>query len=250
MNFLKEAAFVATIAGCMNLTVHAQNNISKYEFGIHVGFLVYQGDLTPQKLGSFKTQTPAIGLYASRIFSPSFSLRTNLAFGKLKGDDAKYSFPAYRQQRNFNFSSPVIEISELLVWNAVARDYINWEFSPYLFAGVGFSFLRISRDWSNINTAYFSPESSEIWTGIVTDAAHTPPRLIAVVPAGAGLKYFISPVWAINAETSYRFVFTDYLDGFSHAADPQRDDHYFEYSAGLIYRAGKKDRLGCPVIKY
>ena len=63
------------------------------------------GDLTPNRLGSYRTLKPAINLFASGIFSPSWSVRANLGIGKLKGDDSKYALPEYRQQRNFLFTA-------------------------------------------------------------------------------------------------------------------------------------------------
>jgi opacity protein-like surface antigen len=247
---LTKAALIATTAICISLSVYAQTDKPKYEFGINLGFFLYQGDLTPEKLGSFKTQKLTLGLHADRIFSPSFSLRTNLAFGKLKGNDAKYTNPEYRQQRNFNFTSPVFEISELLVWNIPGKNYDNKGFSPYLFAGAGISFLKIKRDWSNINTSYFPPESSEIWAGLAADSAQKLPRLLPVIPVGAGVKYFFTPKLGVNAEASYRIGFSDYIDGFSQAANPTKKDHYSIYSVGLIYRTGKKNKLDCPVMRY
>lgn len=245
-----KAALIATTALCIGMSACSQTDKPEYEFGVNLGFLLYQGDLTPEKSGSFKTQKIELGLHASRILGPFFSLRTNLAFGKLKGDDAKYSTPEFRQQRNFNFTSPVFEVSELLVWNVTGKNYADKGFSPYLFAGAGVSFLKIKRDWSNINTNYFPVELSEIWTGLAADSVHKLPRLIPVIPVGAGIKYFITPQWAVNAEASYRVDFSDYIDGFSEAANPTKKDHYSIYSVGLIYRTGKKSKLGCPVMKY
>ncbi len=243
-------ALIASIAFCISNTGFAQSDNPTYEFGVNLGFLVYQGDLAPGRFGSFKTQKLSIGLHASKILSPFFSARANLTFGKLKGDDARYSAPDYHQQRNFNFTTPATELSALLVWNVTGKNYADKGFSSYLFAGTGLSFLKIKRDWRNINTTYFGPESSEIWAGLAADSAHKLPRIIPVLPVGAGIKYFITPNWAVNAETAYRIATTDYLDGFSQAANPNRKDNYLGYSVGIIYRSGKKNRLGCPAIKY
>ena len=93
--------------------VNAQTNVPKYQFGLNVGAIVYQGDLSPSPAGSFKTMKPAINLFASRILSPTLSLRANLTIGGLKGDEAKYNNPEYRQQRAFNFHSSLVEVSAL-----------------------------------------------------------------------------------------------------------------------------------------
>jgi opacity protein-like surface antigen len=246
---LTTKALIACIAICLSGTGFAQSDNPKYEFGINIGFLVYQGDLTPEKLGSFRTQKLAFGFHASRILGPAFSLRGNMVIGTLIGNDAVYPFPEYRQQRNFNFISPVTELSAQLVWNVAGRNYADKGFSPYLFAGAGVSFLNIKRDWSQINANYFG-ELSEIWPGLAIDAAHQPPHILPVFPVGAGMKYFFTPRWAINAEASYRLDFTDYLDGFSKAANPSRNDHYLNYAIGLIYRPFKKGRMDCPALKY
>jgi opacity protein-like surface antigen len=245
-----KAALIATTALCMGLSVYAQLDNPKYEFGVNLGFLVYQGDLTPEKLGSFKTQKLSFGFHASRLLSSSFSIRANLTFGKLKGDDAKYASPEFRQQRNFNFISPLTELSGQLIWNITGSNYADKGFSPYLFAGAGLSFLKIKRDWSAINTTYFGGETSEVLAGLAADTAQSLPRIIPVIPVGAGVKYFFKPNWAINAEAAYRITTTDYLDGFSKAANPNKKDNYLNYSIGVIYRTGKIDRLGCPVIRY
>jgi len=237
--------FVATGMTC------AQNNVPKYEFGLNLGFNVYQGDLTPRRLGAFETQKFSVGLHASRLLSSSFSVRGNLLWGSLRADESVYSKPEYRQQRNFQFSSPVRELTVQLVWNPLGRNYIDKGFSPYLFAGGGVAFVKINRDWSRINTTYFSPESTpEVWAGLAADTAHTLPRAIPVVPIGAGFKYFFSPRIGINAEASYRLANTDYIDGFSQAVNPKRNDHYLNYAVGVVLRTGKRNLLGCPTLKY
>lgn len=233
-------------------TVVSQTQIDqpKYEFGFNAGFLVYQGDLTPEKLGSFKTQKLSFGIHAARIMSPTFSVRGSLLLGKLYGDDAKYDSPEYRQFRNFSFTSPVFELSGQLVWNFLGRNYKDRGFSPYVFAGAGLSKLKIKRDWSRVDLTYFNPEVSEMWAGLAADTTQKMPGVIPVIPLGVGVKYFFTPKLAVNAESSYRFLFTDYLDGFSKAANPNRKDSYLNYSVGLIYRTGKKNRLACPVVRY
>lgn len=228
---------------------YCQTNVSKYEFGINAGLTIYQGDLTPSALGSFKTKQLYLSGFASRILNPFFSLRTNLAYGRLKGDDAKYSHPDYRQQRNFNFRSPLLEISELLVWNPLGKNYDDKGLSPYLFGGIGYSFLHIKRDWSNMNTEVFNAESG-VPAGLAIDAQHKLPRGLLVFPAGVGVRYPISSKLSVSGEAGYRFTNTDYLDGFSQSANPTKKDHYSIYSVGLVYRKGGMNRLKCPVMRY
>ncbi len=230
--------------------LHSQtNNNPKFQFGVGAGTFIYQGDLAPSSIGSYRTMKPVINLFAAKLFSPSFSLRANLAFGGLKGDDAKYSNPEYRQHRSFNFRTPVAEVSALGEWNILARNYASRGLSPYVFAGIGYSFLRIRRDWSNLDTEYFSAES-ELMTGLSEDAQRSVPKGLLVLPVGIGARYYLTDKIGISAETSYRITSTDYLDGFSQAANPSKKDYYHSHSIGIVYRLGKKNMLDCPVIRY
>jgi hypothetical protein len=231
-------------------SVHAQINVPKHEIGFSAGMFIYQGDLTPEAAGAFKTPGFAINLFYNRILSRSFSLRTNLAHGKLMADDGNYDKPAWRQQRNFRFAARITEISELLVWNILGNNYGDQKIiSPYIFGGVGLSSLHITRDWSRLNYDYFANEPTLV-DGLAADTMHTLPGTIPVLPIGGGVRYAISNKLSIMAEASYRFTFSDYIDGFSKASNPDKNDHYVNYSIGIIYTFGKKSTLDCPIMRY
>jgi hypothetical protein len=245
MNILREG-LIATAALMLTLSPFAQtSNVPKWEIGASIGAYLYMGDLTPSAAGSARSLRPGLNLYGARLLNPSFSLRTNLAFTGLKGNDALYDDPEYRQHRNFKFKTPVFEVSELLVWNLFGKNYEDRGLSPYLFAGIGASFLNIKRDWSNFDAEYFG-EDSPLPALIAEDAAHKTPRVMLVIPVGFGLRYALSHRLAFNAETNYRFMNTDYLDGFSKAVNPAKGDTYSSISIGAIYRIGKKNLLDCP----
>ena len=228
---------------------HAQTNSAKYELGAGISSFVYQGDLTPSKLGSYKTMRLGINITGSRIINRSLMVRLNLAIGGLKGDESKYNTPEYRKQRNFNFRTPVFEIAPMLVWNLFGKNYADKGLSPYLLGGAGISILKIKRDWSNFNAAFFG-DGSDIPGRIAIDAEHSLPGIIPVIPIGVGIRYSISPSISLTAESSYRLTFTDYLDGFSQAANPLQNDNYQTITIGAAYKLGNKNTLGCPVVKY
>lgn len=241
------AWFIPFVTCCQS--IYAQIYTHRYEVGIGAGTFIYQGDLTPSDLGSYQTIAPNIGFFAGRILNRSFAVRANFTLGKLKGDDARYAKPEYRRQRNFTFSTPVTEFSGVLVWNILAKNGMERPrgLSPYLFGGVGLSLLHISRDWTNYNAEYFNSES--VSNGLIADIAHSTPRTSLVLPAGIGLKYALTENLSLAAETGYRFMFTDYLDGFSRAANPGKKDSYHAHSIGLIFSLGYKDRYDCPTVK-
>jgi Domain of unknown function (DUF6089) len=244
---LTKTAAVAVFVLGNTLYVFSQLNLSKYEVGLSGGTFVYQGDLTPERLGAYKTIKPQLSLHIYRKINTTFSMRLNVSRGRLYANDAKYSNPDWRQQRNFNFTTPVTELYLQGVWSFLENSQPR--FSPYIFAGAGISFLKIKRDFSNFNAAYFG-ESAEVNAGLAEDAAINLPRTIAVAPFGAGVRYTLSDRFSLIGETSYRLSFTDYLDGFSKSANPAKNDHYLSHNIGVVYSFGKKNKsLGCPVVK-
>ena len=249
-NSVQSLALTVFLFVACSARTEAQLDLSKWQIGVNGGMFIYQGDLSPETFGSYKTVQPVAGLYVSRILNPSFLLRTNLAIGKLYGNDAKYNTPEWRQQRNYSFTTPVTEISELLVWNIAGNNSneLGQRFSPYVFAGAGVSFLKISRDYSRFNSHYFS-FSSTIESGLNADISRTPPRATLVIPMGLGMEFYLTPKLSLTAETNFRYTTTDYLDGFSLGANPDRNDFYHSNTIGLVYRFGKGNKLGCPVIK-
>jgi len=235
---------------CMGtVMVYGQVDLSKYELGVNLSTYVYEGDLTPSSIGSFKTSRFGLMIYANRKINSAFSLRTNLAFGSLKGDDEKYADPSWRQQRNFSFKSPIFEVSELLTWNILGNNSERGlgGFSPYLFGGIGFSFLNITRDVSRYNAEYFANEP-HVQEGLLIDFAKPLPKAIPVFPVGLGIRYSLNSKFSVLAESSYRITTTDYLDGFSQSANAARKDQYGSYSLGLIYKFAGKNNMDCPPV--
>lgn len=234
-------------------SVSAQRNITGVELGAGAAVFVYQGDLTPKRTGSYRNLKPGVVLSVARIVSSSFAIRFNLSAGSLRGDETKYENPEYRKFRAFTFRSPVLELSPQLVWNLRGKNVAVKGLSPYIFGGAAVNFFRIQRDYSGYDPVYFG-DGSDIPQRIAADEQQRLPRVRLAIPVGAGMRYNISNSFAVNAETAYRFLSTDYLDGFSQAANPERNDHYQTISAGLIYRWGNvkkgKNQLGCPVMKF
>jgi opacity protein-like surface antigen len=187
----------------------------------------------------------AAGLQVSRKFSGKLAARLDLTRGGLRGNDARYPSPEWRQQRNFRFTTPVTEATVALVYYPIGTEH---KINPYLFAGAGAALLRIRRDFSQYNATYFSRET--ISEGLAADLARPLPRVIPVVPVGVGVRYPLKDRLYLNTEVGYRVMSSDYLDGFSRAANPDLKDHYYSVSVGLNYAFGPRNAYDCPVIRY
>lgn len=230
----------------------AKSQIPKYELGLHLGAVIYQGDLTPEYYGAFNSLRPAIGVSVLRNINDHYALRFHLLHGSMKGDDASYRNPDWRKQRNFSFSSPITELSLHVVRNVLslhANDAGIINFSPYVFGGISYSFLNIKRDWSQFNDAHFANEP-DITNGLDEDLNYKLPKTILFVPVGIGVRYGINEKLSFSLEGTYQILDTDYLDGFSRSANPDKNDHYHTVMLGLIYSFGKRNKFDCPKVGF
>jgi hypothetical protein len=237
---------LVSVIALTTLKTQAQFTPSPWEVGLNAGTLIYQGDLSQGNFGYTNCFKPAAELWVSRSLDPYFSIRANLLQGSLYADESTYAGPAWRTHRNLKFSTPVTEVSAMLVWDLAGKTYREGmhRFSPYLFAGVGFALLNVHRDWSRFDTAYFN-SNTPAGHGLGIDTLTKPPSFLPIIPVGVGLRYQVATQFFINLEATYRISSSDYIDGFSYAANPAKNDHYFGVSVGVSYRFGWKG-ISCP----
>lgn len=235
----KTTLVTAFILAMAHTSTIAQFSTSKYEIGLNAGVLAYQGDLSRSAIGDYKSLKPAVAVYVSRILDSYFSLRANLLIGKVAADETKYSEPFWKQHRAFKFNTSVTELSAALVFNPFGENNAAniRRLSPYIFAGLGMSFVNVKRDWSNLDKTFYD-EKSWVQAGLASDSAHSLPNVLPVLPVGAGLRFAVSPQLYLHTEATYRFTATDYLDGFKYSGNPKNRDGYYGLAIGISYRIG------------
>jgi len=248
----KISGLVAMTALACLLTTMVRGQIStlpKWEFGLSAGPSIYQGDLAPSLTGSFKLASLGGALSASRLLNRFFSLRTGLTLGELRGDDRKYGNQAWRQARALTFRTTTFEVAETVVYDIFGNHDNHMRFSPYVFAGIGYSFLTVRRDASRFDSAYFvTAQGGRIINGLKADLARNPPRGVWVLPVGIGLRYALTPAWAVNLEANYRFSETDYLDGYSRVGNDGKNDHYYSIMLGVLFKILPSREMKCPQV--
>jgi opacity protein-like surface antigen len=252
---MKTLRAVCVLYFCLHVSIGVRSQsglIPRYELGLHIGTFIYQGDLTPNDYGAFNTMKPGFAITATRNLNSLYAIRFQLLRGSLKGDDSKYQNPDWRQQRNFKFKTPVTELSVQAVRNILSlrsneAGIIN--FTPYLFAGISYSFLNIERDWSNFNYSHFAGEDA-VLNGLNEDINHKLPNGVFSMPIGGGIRYGINQKLSFGLEGTYRIIGNDYLDGFSRAANPEMADHYHTLMVGMIYSFGKRNQYDCPKVRF
>lgn len=208
----------------------------RYEFGIGGGIVVYQGDLAPTAWGVYKSPMPGFQAHLTRLFSPSFALRIGATVGKFGADDVKSAYKeAYRDYRKYNFTTAFAELSALAQWTPFAK--FNWRLNPYVMGGAGVSFVKVKNNWSKIDYNAFPGENLQQRLLVDSAQSHNFPTL--VLPVGVGLKYDVNSKVAFRLEWINRITFTDYLDGFSNAANPNKNDRYSSVMLSLNFAFGK-----------
>lgn len=197
------------------------------ETGLFVGVSYYQGDINPRQ--TFYDPGLSFGVLFKHNFTEHHSLRINLFYGQLKGNDLHFTND-YQQMREQKFENQMLDC------------HIGWEFNflpyiinrrktvhtPYIFAALGYS--------------------------LVPSSNATMAENHATIPFGAGYKYRFNDVVAIGCEWGMRKTFTDTLDG---VLNPGPDGSYSQshnndwYSFAGVFVIIKVFEKGfaCPGIK-
>jgi hypothetical protein len=201
-SFMKKILFTGFILLSF-LFSKAQN----FHLTAFAGISNYQGDLQP-KFFTFKQSNLAVGIGGLYEVSEKLYIRGNINFGKVRGDDKKYS---RNTSRNLSFSSPLMDLHlgvEYDILNSYERALV-----PYVFLGVSlFRFNPSTADSGGLGTVFLQPLGTE-GQGFTGKNKYKLTQLS--LPFGAGAKYSISDNVKLRLEFGFRKTFTDYLDDVS-----------------------------------
>ena len=167
---------------------------------------------------------PAVGASMRWKVQQYFSVKGNLYWGILKGDD-KLTTEEFRNNRNLNFKSNVFELSAQVEFNFIkeqkghiykisgVRGMAHKDRQIYLFGGGG--------------GLYFNPKGKYLdgsWVALQplgTEGEGLPgfskkySRLTGIISVGGGARFAINRYWGVGFELGMRQAFTDYLDDVS-----------------------------------
>ncbi|WP_258103462.1 DUF6089 family protein [Marinoscillum sp. MHG1-6] len=177
-------------------------------FSLHIGTgsATYFGDLKHDSHIRKAASNLNFGL-ETRLLS-KVSARAQVAYFGLKGTDAKAKDSTYARQRNLSFNGNNWEISlqgVYYIFNYSGDYYRRKGAEPYLFAGVGAS--------------HFNPKTSISEQTIALAELQTEgvdySQWALSFPVGMGVKLRLNTFMNLNAEVSYHFTTSDYLDDVS-----------------------------------
>lgn len=211
MNFVHSISKLVLTGGLLlgSLQLSAQSDLIEYqqEIGGGVGICSYIGDAS-----GFFGHVGAMGtLLWRRNFNPRMTLKTNLAYGNLRGDTEGYFIPTdpMSQTPEGGLTAPIISFNRHLI-DVGAHFELN-----FLGYGLGASYKKLYR-W----TPYMV-----IGLG-ATFAFGGGGRFAAGmnIPLGLGFRYKFAPRWNLGLEWTVRFTTTDRLDDASYFV--KLDDPY------------------------
>jgi hypothetical protein len=170
-----------------------------------LGTSTYFGELANE--GDYIDAKPTISAGLQYYFTNRISVRSELIWFQLNGDDSKAD-ESDRIVRNLSFTSNCLEFNTvglLQLGPHGQRFYQRPKLNVYGFAGIGLLYFNPKTEYQGEKVA-LQPLQTE---GVEYS------RVVPVIPYGLGAKLMLSPFMNISLEAGYRKVFTDYLDDVS-----------------------------------
>lgn len=243
--------YIILILVCLPQFSEAQRwKLRRYEALVGVGFCNYFGDIggaaTEEnwfgiKDLSIKHTRPSFYVGARYKIRPNVSVKLNLMYGYIAGDDAGSS-----HDRGFSFSSRLFEPSIQAEYSLISEEQRKRSGALYNRRGMMNNYSQISLYlYAGIGGVFHNTKVNEAMEAFPRyDPQHSKSGIL--FPAGLGLKYVINQSWSIGAEFGARFALTDYLDGYTSPFSKRNDLYYFGHIHG-IYRI-KTSKDGYPIL--
>ena len=197
----------------------------------------YQGDLSDRSI-ILKETRPTVGVMFRYPFHETFGLRFHYIYGQLSGSDQNSKLSGNRN-RGFEFQTPLHEVclmTEIHPRKARLNNNVGMfsggRFYPYLGIGLAVTLAPGTPKATRVTNLKPNPFPEE-------EDIHN----FAAFPIIVGAKTYVSEHLLLSAEFGWRTVFSDYLDGISKAANPNRNDWYVLANVGVSWVFGVET---CP----
>lgn len=203
-----------------------------WEVGVGIGATNYLGDLVLPYWSPFQELQPSFSVQGKYQLQPEWTARLSVSYFELTGDESNYP---ERKARSFTFTNSIIEVAALVeweFWNEREFEFVQRfrrRLSPYFYAGIGGILTNPMPNYGN-NTVDENVPLIEQYG----DQDYAP--LQFVLPFGGGIKYRTVKTFYLALEWGLRIPFTDYLDGISETANPDKNDWYQQLEFSAIYR--------------
>lgn len=169
------------------------------------GTSTYFGELANP--GDYLDTKPSVNIGLQYFFTNRISLRSELTWFQLHGDDAKADDTG-RRNRNLSFTASNWEFNatgSISLAPMGTRYYQRPRINVYGFAGVG---VLYSNPKAELNGKKYELQPLQT-EGVEYN------KLNFVIPYGLGVRFMLNPFLNVAVETGHRLTFTDYLDDVS-----------------------------------
>ncbi|MEW5674848.1 DUF6089 family protein [Flavobacterium enshiense] len=182
---------IVLVAFFLLLFSEAQAQI--HEVGVFVGGSNYIGDVGPTTY--INPNELSLGLLYKWNRSKRHSWRISYVQGKITSNDLDSDAPS-RKKRGFSFENEIKELSAGLEFNFFDFNLheSGWIVTPYVYSGL--SGFRYEELYFTSNTARIDKSSYSL-----------------AIPMTVGIKSRIANQFVLGLETSFKYSFTDNLDG-------------------------------------
>ncbi len=213
--------------------ISAQHIDEYWEVGLTIHGALYRGDLSNQGV-SEEDITYGIGLSGRYYFTPVLATRGNFIITSFKGDDSG-SGGAY-SGRGFSFNTSLVELTGMIEVEPFGQERAVRSgmkffrgFSPYFGGGVGLAFTTPRPVFpQGVSIGAFDPIEQDVRAGYS--------KVHFVFPMHVGFKAILDREWLMAFELGPRTSFTDYFDGISKSANPEKNDWYWLGGISIIYK--------------
>ncbi len=228
---------------------------SKWEAGVILGGMNYQGDLVPEIYPVPEETNLAYGIFSRWYFNPNFSFRLQGVRGQLSGNDSNSDLTA-TQERRYRFTTTLHELNGMIEWDPFGHKRHQEPFkftkkvTPYGFIGGGFIHRNTDVVFGSYNPSLpiSEDELEELMTKVENERRAGEPSFNPSTTIGGGLKFDFSRAFTLGVHLAANYNFTDYLDGVSLLGNAETNDWYWLGAASATFRFDAKDSDGDGIV--
>jgi hypothetical protein len=222
------------ISGILSLlllavTLSGQRNS---DYGVMAGVTSYIGDINPGRL--LYSPRLAGGIFYRYNFHPRQSIRANILYGGIKGNDLDFNND-FQIARAASFTGSVTEFAVQYEFNFLPYSTMGklWNFTPYFAAGLGGTYVH-STGYANVPAIPF-----------------TSSKFIPVIPFSVGFKINIHKNIGLEAEYGFRKTFYDNFDGLNDLVAPSdyawtHNNDWYTFTGVSVTWKFYSRLAGCP----
>ncbi len=225
----------STLVALILLSFSLQSQING---SFKVGLSSYQGDLhcrSDENIKLMDESNLSLGVGIRLPLSEILGFRAEATYFQLTADETQFTDESGHAKRGWGFNNKFLEITALVDWEILGKKggfndagKFKRTLTPVIFGGLGLAFNSPTVNWKSTTSTEITEDENDVSNVAIT------------LPIGLGLKYYISSRFALSLEAGYRLPISDYYDGVSQAANPDKNDSFGFGGVKAYFALGRK----------